>query len=387
MALVVHAAVVMLLGVTVAGWAPIGVTVVVAVFATMPLRDLVQRRMNLFVYGARNDPTSVLGRLAQRLADAASVDDVLPAAVHTLVEVLGLRRAAVEVGGAVIATAGDPGGGVVERVSLPFASEVIGHLVVERGDGQAPIGRSDRALLDRLAPQLAVTARTALLGRALRESRDRLVVARDEERRRIRRDLHDGLGPTLASMVLDIEHASRHLTQDADIAERALTRLHATAQEAVTDVRRLVYALRPPALDSLGLSGAIREQAERLGASAFEAGDRLPPLPAPVENATYLIALEAMTNAATHARQGPFRVRLAADKMLELEVADDGPGLSAGHRPGVGIQSMHERAAELGGSLSIARRSPRGTLVRLRLPLAVASGVCGDLDAVGEGAL
>jgi signal transduction histidine kinase len=134
------------------------------------------------------------------------------------------------------------------------------------------------------------------------------------------------------------------------------------------------------------LSGAIREQAERLGASAFEAGDRLPPLPAPVENATYLIALEAMTNAATHARQGPFRVRLAADDVLELEVADDGPGLSADYRPGVGIQSMRERAAELGGSLSIAERRPRGTLVRLQLPL-MASGLSADLEALGEGAL
>ncbi|WP_405087888.1 sensor histidine kinase [Microbispora sp. NBC_01389] len=370
-ALIAYAAVVWLLGVFVAGWARVDITIVVAVFATLPLRDLVQRRVNLLVYGMRSDPASVLTRLAQRLGDAASPDDALPAALRTLAEVFGLRYAAVEVAGATIVSYGAPGGEGLERVSLPFASEVIGHLVIEGGAADDPIGRSDRALLDRLAPQLGVTARSALLARALRESRDRLIVARDEERRRIRRDLHDGLGPTLAGMVLDIEHASRHLTEDPGVAERALTRLHTTAQEAVTDVRRLVYALRPPAIDALGLAGAIREQAERLGASGFETDELLPPLPAAVENATYLIALEAMTNAATHARHGPFRVHLAAGEALELEVADDGPGLPAGYRPGVGIQSMRERAAELGGSLCITDRNPRGTLVRLLLPLTV----------------
>lgn len=261
---------------------------------------------------------------------------------------------------------------------------MIGHLVVEGRAADAPVGRSDRALLDRLAPQLAVTTRSALLAHALRESRDRLVVARDEERRRIRRDLHDGLGPTLAGMVLGIEHAGRHLIEEPEVTQRALAGLHATAQQAVAEVRRLVYALRPPVLDALGLAGALHEQAERLGASVFETCDQLPPLPAPVENATYLIALEAMTNAATHARSGPFRVRLSAGETLDLDVADDGPGLPAEYRPGVGIQSMRERAAELGGTLLITDRSPRGTLVRLRLPLAVASGVRGDGAARGE---
>ena len=369
-ALVVHGVVVWGLGTLVAGWAPVGLTVAVAVLATVPLRDLVQRHVNRVVYGSGADPAQVITRLAQRLADAAGPDDALPASVRTLVEVIGLRHAAVEVGGVAVVSDGEPGGGPTERVPLPFAGEVIGHLVVEGGVDDTGINQRDRALLRRLAPHLAATARSAVLVRALRDARDGLVLARDEERRRIRRDLHDGLGPTLAGMVLGIEHALRHLRDQPAVAERALADLHTTAQDAVAEVRRLVYALRPPALDTMGLAGAIRERAEQLGAAAFDGGGRLPPLPGSVENATYLVALEAMTNAVTHARDAAFRIRLAVGHELVLDVADDGPGLAADYRPGIGIQSMRERADELGGTLSITRRSPRGTLVRLRVPLA-----------------
>ncbi|WP_193314533.1 histidine kinase [Georgenia ruanii] len=367
-ALVVHGVVIWALGTLVAGWSPVGLTVAVAVLATVPLRDRVQRRVNRVVYGGGADPAQVITRLAQRLADAAGPDDALPASVRTLAEVIGLRHAAVEVGGVAVISDGEPGGGRKERVPLPFAGEVIGHLVVESGVDH--INQRDRDLLRRLAPHLAATARSTLLVRALRDARDGLVLARDEERRRIRRDLHDGLGPTLAGMVLGIEHALRHLSEKPAVAERALADLHITAQDAVAEVRRLVYALRPPALDALGLAGAIRERAEQLGAAAFDGGTRLPPLPGSVESATYLVALEAMTNAVTHARDAAFRIRLAVGHELVLDVADDGPGLAADYRPGIGIQSMRERADELGGTLSITRRSPRGTLVRLRVPLA-----------------
>lgn len=196
---------------------------------------------------------------------------------------------------------------------------------------------------------------------ALRDSHQLLITARDDERRRIRRDLHDGLGPTLAGLVLGIEHVERHL-DDPEQAPAELARLREVGQDAVQEVRRIVYALRPPTLDSLGLAGAIREQAGRLGAEQVDIMD-LPELPETLEIGVYLIALEAMKNAANHARPGAFRVRLEAAERLRLEVHDDGPGLPEHYTPGVGIGSMRERAAELGGTLDIRPRHPRGTLV------------------------
>lgn len=205
------------------------------------------------------------------------------------------------------------------------------------------------------------TAHARRLEQALRDSHELLVTARDDERRRIRRDLHDGLGPTLAGLVLGVENVERHL-DDPTRTRAELARLHEVGQGAVQEVRRIVYALRPPVLDSLGLAGAIREQADRLGAASVDIMD-LPELPETMEIGVYLIALEAMKNAATHARPGAFWVRLGASERLRLEVRDDGPGLPSGFTPGIGIGSMRERAAELGGTLDVRTLRPRGTLV------------------------
>lgn len=206
------------------------------------------------------------------------------------------------------------------------------------------------------------TEHAIFLRQALQDSHRLLITARDDERRRIRRDLHDGLGPTLAGIVLGTEAATRHLDDPAR-AGAELDRLHEESRRAVQEVRRIVYALRPPVLDSLGLDGAIREQADRLGATAVEVSP-LPQLADSLEIGVYLTALEAMKNAAVHARPGSFWVRLAAGDRLALEVHDDGPGLPPDYTPGVGIQSMRERAAELGGTVELVHRHPRGTLVR-----------------------
>lgn len=205
------------------------------------------------------------------------------------------------------------------------------------------------------------TERARRLERALRDSHRLILTARDDERRRIRRDLHDGLGPTLAGLVLGVEHVERHLDDPAR-THAELERLREAGQGAVQEVRRIVYALRPPALDSLGLAEAIREQAGLLGAESVDIPE-LPELPETLEIGVYLIALEAMKNAAIHARPGGFRLRLDARGRLRLEVHDDGPGLPDGYVPGVGIDSMRERAAELGGTLDIRPLRPRGTLV------------------------
>jgi signal transduction histidine kinase len=149
------------------------------------------------------------------------------------------------------------------------------------------------------------------------------------------------------------------------------------AQAAVADVRRLVYALRPPALDALGLMGALRSQADQHDNDGLrvtiEGPEELPPLLAAVEVAAYRIALEAITNVVRHAEARNCRVRLALDEKngaLRLEVEDDGRGIEEDYRAGVGLTSMRERAEELGGSCTVEAAPSGGTHVRAFLPYA-----------------
>ena len=216
-------------------------------------------------------------------------------------------------------------------------------------------------------------------------SRERLVTAREEERRRLRRDLHDGLGPRLGAQMLTVGAARLLVRHDPDAADAALADLEADLEDALADIRRLVYNLRPPALDDLGLVAALREGAvgycrPTAGVDGggglrvtVEAPGRLPALPAAVEVAAYRIALEALTNVARHAGARHCAIRLALDEAggaLCLEIVDDGVGLRPARHVGVGLVSMRERAAELGGVCAIAALPTGGTRVAARLPLA-----------------
>jgi two-component system, NarL family, sensor kinase len=195
------------------------------------------------------------------------------------------------------------------------------------------------------------------------------VTAREEERRRLRRDLHDGLGPTLAAMLLQLQAAGHLIATDSSAAGAALNEVKGAARAAVGDIRRLVYELRPPALDELGLVGALTEQARVLGEFEVAGPDPQPPLPAAVEVAAYRITLEAMTNVARHAGARQARVRIDIGDAVRIEVSDDGDGLPSAVHAGVGIASMRERAVELGGVCTVEPGEPRGTIVRASIPL------------------
>lgn len=211
----------------------------------------------------------------------------------------------------------------------------------------------------------------------LQQSRTRLITAREEERRRLRRDLHDGLGPTLASLTFKIDAARNLLRQDSERADHLLASVSQQAQQAITDIRRLVYDLRPPALDELGLLSALREQAassQHRGLQIIvDAPESLPPLSAAVEVATYRIAQEALTNIMRHAeaRQCLLRLDLHESRLI-LHVSDDGKGIAPGHHIGVGLLAMQERASELGGRCIITRSPSGGTMIQVSLPLDIA---------------
>jgi signal transduction histidine kinase len=245
--------------------------------------------------------------------------------------------------------------------------------VVPRQRAGSP-DRVEERLLAGLAGRLAAAAYAVRLARDVEESRERLLAAREEERRRLRRDLHDGLGPQLSAVVMTLDTAGSAMRRgDGDRALALVGAAAGHAKDAVTDVRRLVHGLRPPALDDLGLLGALRASASALSEGGpdvvVEGSGDIGSLPAALEVAVLRIAQEALVNAVRHAGAARIRVdvRAGADE-VELEVTDDGRGLPAQRVAGVGLASMTERAAELGGRCSVDRRASGGTRVRAVIP-------------------
>jgi signal transduction histidine kinase len=355
-----------------------------------PLRYRLQGGVNHLMYGERDDPYAVLSRLGSRVESTLAPDAVLPAVAKTVKEALKLPYAEIQLKrGDGFETAAAAGEAIddVHRVPLVYGGETVGQLVLGSRAGEEEFADAERRLLEDLAHQIGASAHAALmteesirLSADLQRSRERLVEAREEERRRLRRDLHDGLGPQLSSQALTIDAVRALMRRDPDAAEEMLLELKADAQDAINDIRRLVYGLRPPALDDLGLLGTLRETAEQYGAKGLsvsvEAPECLPPLSAAVEVACYRIAQEALTNVARHAKANTCTVSLAIDEagVLCVEVCDDGIGIAdpqanSSARAGVGLTSMRERASELGGSVIVEPLPQRGTRVRARLPL------------------
>lgn len=344
--------------------------------AAAPLRARLQRGVDRLVYGDRGDPYAALSDLGRRLA--GSPDDLLHEVVAAVVDALRAPYAAVTLLGDATPTAAVGRARSPEVVvPLTLRGENVGALVVGQRAPTERYGARDLALLHDLAGHIAVAAHAAALTRDLQRSRESLVLAREEERRRIRRDLHDGLGPALAGVALGIDAARNTMDRDPAATAEALRQLKSEVQSSIADVRRLVYDLRPPTLDQLGLVPALEEYAARLsergGIDATVSAPTLPALPAAVEVAAYRIATEALANAARHSGGHTASVTLGIDDdWLHLGVADDGVGMPAQgnnrHR-GVGLGAMTERAAELGGRCEVTPAASGGTMVSAVLPL------------------
>jgi signal transduction histidine kinase len=350
-----------------------------------PLRDLLQRSVNRLMYGEREDPYGVLSRLGQRLEATLEPHAVLPAVAETVAHALKLPHVTIELKrGEEYETVAEYGRPAGEPLCLPlvYGTETVGRIVLSPRSPGESFTPADRRLLDDLARQAGIAAYAVRLTTELQRSRERLVATREEERRRIRRDLHDGLGPALSSAMLKLS-ATRRLLPSGSPADDLIDEVRNDMRATVTDVRRLVYDLRPPTLDQLGLVLAIRDYAEQCGDSnetggkgglrvTLDAPEHLPPLPAAVEIAAYHIAREALTNAARHARARSCQVRLTLEGApgrpeLVLEITDDGVGLSKHHTAGVGLSSMRERAEELGGRCTIESLPEGGTRVLAHL--------------------
>ncbi|HSD82981.1 MAG TPA: sensor histidine kinase, partial [Anaerolineae bacterium] len=346
-----------------------------------PLRERVQRGVNRLIYGERDEPYAVIARLGRQLEGTLSPDAILPTIVETVAQALRLPYASIELlgheerplsaeyGAERLAQRAD-----LTHLPLIYQQETIGELrLAPRAPGE-PFSRADWRLLNDFVRQAGIAAHGVRLTIDLQRSRERLVTTREEERRRLRRDLHDGLGPALASLAMEADGAREWLHSDPDRVEATLIDVTAKAQAALQDIRRLVYDLRPPALDELGLIGALRQTAGNMPEGLHievDIPEPLPPLSAAVEVAAYRIVQEALNNVVQHARARNCTLRLAVQDELRLEISDDGVGLATESRAGVGLISMRERAAELGGRCMIEARQEGGTRVLARLPLAM----------------
>jgi signal transduction histidine kinase len=344
-----------------------------------PLRGWFQRGVNRLLYGQRDEPYLVVTHLSQRVESSLTHETILPTIVETVAQALKLPYAAITLREGeervVAATYGTANGDGL-RLPLIYQAEPIGELILSPrapGDAWTP---ADRRLLDEVARQAGMAAHAVQLTGDLQRSRERLVLAREEERRRLRRDLHDGLGPTLGNLTLQLDAVDDLIESDPLAAHELVMKVKRQTQLAIGEIRRLVDDLRPPALDELGLVTALREQAahyNQLGALLVEmdAPDTLPSLPAAVEVAAYRIAVEGLRNSARHAEARRCAIHLRLEDGLIVEIVDDGKGLSAQAHRGVGIDSMRERAAELGGTCVVETASQGGVRVFARLPLAM----------------
>lgn len=263
-------------------------------------------------------------------------------------------------------------------VPLVRRAQIIGVIYADNGDKATLFDVTLLPLVNAFADQAAIAIENAQLFQQIRlhaddlqHSRERIVSAREEERRRLRRDLHDGFGPLLASLMLRLDVARGLVDHDSDAAASLLADLKGQVQGMIGDIRRVVYDLRPPALDELGLVATIREYATQIREVnvTVVAPESLPNLPAAAEVAAYRIAMEGLTNVVRHAGAHSCRLCLEVGEALELEITDDGRGLPEGVRAGVGLTSIRERAAELGGLCEIESPEGGGTRVWVRLPL------------------
>ncbi|WP_080839350.1 GAF domain-containing sensor histidine kinase [Cohnella massiliensis] len=374
--------------------------VVAVLFA--PLKERLQRLVNRMMYGEQSDPFSVLFRLGNRLKETVTPEEALDTVVRTVKDSLRVPYAGIRiVRDGAPSLAAQRGDGQAETAEFPLAAggqEVGTLLVAARSPGEA-FGDADRRLIEALCRQAGIVVQSVgqsmdirRLLTDLQESKEQLIFAREEERRTMRRNLHDDIAPRLAAMRLTASLVADWIRKDPNKAIEIVQQFQKDIGDTVEEIRSIVYDLRPAALDELGLVGAVRQRMEQLEnirkvreltdapplRMTLDCPEALPLLPAAVEVGAYRIATEALVNVVKHAQASECRVRIAVeaqpDPELAVEVTDDGIGLAerigrTDGKGGLGLTSLRERAAELGGFCVIEKLAGGGTRIEARLPL------------------
>jgi signal transduction histidine kinase len=346
-----------------------------------PLRERLQYLVDHYVYGERNNPYAVISSLSQRLETITAPGTLLPGIAETVAQALKLPFVSIALKSGdefkTDAVYGQPADrGQITTLPLMYGQEIVGQMVIGQVAGDKPLDASQHQLLANIARQAGTAAHAVQLSIDLQQSRQQLVTAREEERRRLRRDLHDGLGPALAAHTIKVGAARALIESNPQTAAVILSELETSLADSLTDIRRLVYNLRPPALDQLGLIGALNDfiqQCNQRGNHAtvftLQSPEQLSALSAAVEVATYRIVQEGVNNVIRHAHARRCQVKIETNGLLMIHIQDDGFGLPSPHKYGVGLHSMRERSEELGGGFSIQNQPDGGTKVQIQLPL------------------
>ena len=358
-----------------AGGTVSAVSALIAAFAGLALHQYVRPRVNRLVHGDVDEPHAALARVGRQLEAASTPDElaerVVPSVLAQVCRVLRADGARLVLADGSSADHGNPTGEAALDTRLDYAGRPVGHLALWRQGGFAA---GEQQLLEGLAAQTSVAAHTVLLSREAQSAREAAALAREAERRRLRHDLHDDVGPTLAALALQAETARELAAGDPQASLAILGRLVPRLSGAVESVRALAHELTPPLLDELGLGPALEELAARLATARTTVRadvEALPAMPAALEVAAYRIAGEAVSNAVRHA--GATTVHLTAgtgDGVLRVSVSDDGTGLPAeeSRAVGLGLSSMRLRAEEVGGTLEVTSGAG-GTTVMAVVPL------------------
>lgn len=353
----------------------LGVIAALIAAAYHPILEQARGTIDELLFGGRADPMLTLGRLGDQLTSGIAPEQWLESLRSALaVPSLVLRR-----GPDVLTAAGDPIGAESTSIELRVGDELVGELIVSLPPGQIRLRPATKAVLQLVGAPLAQALQAAHLSEQLLRSRGEVVGVLEEERRRMRRDLHDGLGPTLTGVAYSADAAANSLANDPAKTAVLLHDLRADVGEAIAEIRRIVYGLRPKALDELGLVNAVMQRMDRLLARDGEpfnvscTSTPLPPLPAAVEVVAYRVAVEAVTNVARHAAVHRAHIDIRIDKpdLLELIITDQGTS-KARWREGIGIASMRERVDQIGGTLEAAACAEGGR-VHAKLPLTAAA--------------
>jgi signal transduction histidine kinase len=354
------------------------VTIIVAI-AVNPMYRLVSRAVDRMLYGARGDPYTVLSVLSRRLAATTDPRQVLDALAQAAAQTVRSPYVVAEAAGGLVRVERGTPQTVALSIPLVFQGATLGWLRLAARSPDEPFDPRDRQLLDDTAAHSGAAVCAAVTELDLRSARERLVTSREEERRQLRRDLHDGVGPVLAGLGFTAEAAARALPADPARAAQLLSSVNQQASMAIAAVRQISRELRPAPLAELGLAGAIR----RLTDPATEAGmdvtvslsEGMPELSAAIEVAAYHIAAEAVTNVLRHSQATRLTVELRwTRRQLLLRITDDGTGMPPEPGTGVGLASMRQRAEELGGTWALHSAAGEGTTVETSLPLLEGTG-------------
>jgi signal transduction histidine kinase len=379
----------------------IAATALVAV-AFQPVRDRANRLANRLVYGDRATPYEVLARFGERVGETYASEDVLPRIARVIAEGTAAARSDVwlRLGDRLTLAASWPvaeprASFAIEGDELPpieadrvapvrHQGELLGAIAVTKPASE-PLSAGEAELLDHLAEQAGLVLANARLtadlearlmqiaqqAADLRSSRQRIVAAQDEERRRLERNIHDGAQQHLVALAVKLRLAKTALQKDPALGRRMLGEIQGEVDAALDTLRSLVLGIYPPLLEEQGIAAALAAQYVRSSLPVRMEADGIGRYPIELEAAVYFCALEALQNAAKYANATAITIAFRErDGALEFSVADDGGGFDPGSNgTGTGIQGMRDRMAVFGGDAEIESSPGRGTIVRGRVPV------------------